>query len=373
MIVFVSDTHFGAKANNKDLFERKMQFFEKQFFPYILQHKENIEAVIHCGDLMHNRKWVDNFILQSVKSRFTDFFEREKINLYLLMGNHDTYFKNSREYNSLDFNFREYNYITIINKPITTTIGKYKIGFSPWIIEKREFRNIPKNVDVLVGHFEIKEFLFENPNQFQTKDGIQTILDYFKEYKIVMSGHFHNTCRRENIMYVGAPYQMDWGDFNRKKGFYILKDDFNIEFVENETSPKFIRICYYEEGGVVQYRIKGIEKYKDRYIKSCDVSQIAANNYCNLIVKSTSKQQILEDNYRLLSLKSKDGYQIETIDENAIFTTESLETESLDEKDIPGFMKSFIDVSTFDPSIDKQILFNMMVGIHEQANTIREE
>jgi len=57
-----------------------------------------------------------------------------------------------------------------------------------------------------------------------------------------MSGHFHTREEREykkgKIVYLGNPYQMDFGDTKQTKGIYILNlSDSEYKFIKNDVSP----------------------------------------------------------------------------------------------------------------------------------------
>ena len=64
-IAVINDTHFGVKNDSLFFLEESLNFFEKQFFPYLLQN--NIRTVLHLGDLMDRRKYVNFFTLNQFK------------------------------------------------------------------------------------------------------------------------------------------------------------------------------------------------------------------------------------------------------------------------------------------------------------------
>ena len=44
----------------------------------------------------------------------------------------------------------------------------------------------------------------------------------FSKFDMVFSGHFHTKSNDDKIHYLGAPYQMNWNDYDDQKGFHIL-------------------------------------------------------------------------------------------------------------------------------------------------------
>jgi DNA repair exonuclease SbcCD nuclease subunit len=66
---------------------------------------------------------------------------------------------------------------------------------------------------------------------------------------LTITGHFHHREERKykegTILYVGSPYQEDWGDFGTTKGLYILDlSDLSYSFIENDISPRYMRLQY---------------------------------------------------------------------------------------------------------------------------------
>lgn len=98
-IAFICDTHFGARNDSPFFLDNALTFFEKQFFPYLKEN--NITEVIHLGDFFDRRKYVNFNTLSSVRKRFINKFDEENIKLHVTIGNHDTYFRNTNDLNSL--------------------------------------------------------------------------------------------------------------------------------------------------------------------------------------------------------------------------------------------------------------------------------
>jgi hypothetical protein len=64
----------------------------------------------------------------------------------------------------------------------------------------------------------------------------------------IITGHFHFRDHRvynekQYVLYLGAPYQMDFGDRSQQRGVSIIDTDtMSVTFVENTISPKHFRI-----------------------------------------------------------------------------------------------------------------------------------
>ena len=96
-IALITDTHFGARNDNANFNEYFYKFYEGVFFPYLHQH--NIKTCIHLGDVMDRRKFVSYRIAKDFRERFILPFNELDINLHMLVGNHDTFYKNTNDVN----------------------------------------------------------------------------------------------------------------------------------------------------------------------------------------------------------------------------------------------------------------------------------
>ena len=105
-IALLTDTHFGARGDSLVFFDYMMEFYDNVFFPYLSEN--NITTMIHLGDVVDRRKFINFNILHGMRSRFIERLQNEKIESHVIIGNHDTYFKNTNDINSMneliDFN-----------------------------------------------------------------------------------------------------------------------------------------------------------------------------------------------------------------------------------------------------------------------------
>ena len=98
-IAIIGDTHFGARNDNVNFSEYFYKFYEEQFFPYLKEN--NIKHCIHLGDIMDRRKYVSYRTVKEFREKFIQPFIDLEVELHILVGNHDTYFKNTNEVNSV--------------------------------------------------------------------------------------------------------------------------------------------------------------------------------------------------------------------------------------------------------------------------------
>lgn len=367
MIVLITDSHFGTKGFSKSLFEMQMNYFEKELFPFLL--KNQIKYVIHLGDLVHNRNIMDLYILSEFKRKFLSFFDNNKINLYCMIGNHDIYFKNT-----LDYNFHEtaglnnYKYINIIKSPTIIQFGQYKFGLIPWMISEDQKIPSPADVHVLCGHLEIRDALMWGT--IYSKRGVE--FSKFDGYKLVLTGHFHAQSKIGNVQYLGTQYQLNWMDYNNIKGFWTL-DEYTLEmkFHENLTSPKHLKIYYFEEDSGVIWKIGGLKKDPiDATFEQ--VQQYTSGNNIKLIIKKMLNNDLFMKYFETLNKNSQE--KIDVLNESSViedfnFSKYEVDIKENDDIDLLSLMKGFIENSSFTKDVDKKELLNSIEILYEDART----
>ena len=73
------------------------KFYRDVFFPYLLENK--IDTILHLGDYYDNRKTINFKALHHNRKIFLDKLREYGMTMDIILGNHDTYFKNTNELN----------------------------------------------------------------------------------------------------------------------------------------------------------------------------------------------------------------------------------------------------------------------------------
>ena len=262
-VALITDTHFGARNDNQNFNEYFFQFYENQFFPYLKEH--NITDVVHLGDVMDRRKYVSYRIAKDFRERFIDKFEG--INLHMLVGNHDTFYKNTNEVNSLQelVDGRHKN-ITVYEKSTEVEFDGCKILFVPWINTENMSHTMKmlqtSDAQICMGHLEL--------NGFEMQRGL--FMDHgwdkqeFKRFDMVMSGHYHHKSDDGQIFYLGTPYEIYWNDWNDPKGFHVF--DTEKRELERIVNPYTIYSkIYYDDTVSIFDDNHDMSAYKNKYVK----------------------------------------------------------------------------------------------------------
>ena len=259
-IALITDTHFGARNDNINFNEYFFEFYENQFFPYLKEH--DITDVIHLGDVMDRRKYVSYRIAKDFRERFINQFEN--YNFHMLVGNHDTFYKNTNAVNSLqELVDGRYENITVYEEATEVEFDGCKILFVPWINADNMNHTMKmlkqSDAQIVMGHLEL--------NGFEMQKGM--VMDHgwdkqeFNRFDMVMSGHYHHKSDDGQIYYLGTPYEIYWNDWNDPKGFHVF--DTEKRELERIVNPRTIfSKIYYDDSQEINH---DMSLYKNKYVK----------------------------------------------------------------------------------------------------------
>jgi DNA repair exonuclease SbcCD nuclease subunit len=230
-----SDIHLGL-SQDSPIFHKIALDFAKWASDYY--RVKNIEEIIIPGDIFHNRSQISVETL-TVARQFFDYFK--DFTIYISTGNHDCFKKDSSDINSITLLDGWENIHIIDKEPLVLETNYNKtLGLVPW---GTELNNFPK-CDVIFAHLEIVSFYM---NSYKVCEHGFSFKDLFKYAPVIISGHFHKMDHRGyndgEIVYLGSPYQHNFGDVGDSRGIYIYDvQQNNFEFIENKISPKHIKI-----------------------------------------------------------------------------------------------------------------------------------
>jgi DNA repair exonuclease SbcCD nuclease subunit len=224
-----TDLHLGVHQNSITWHNIALEWAD--WFIQELKSKD-VKKIIFTGDFFHSRSEISVNTIQAA-ANFLDKFKDFK--LYMIPGNHDCYYKDKANIHSLSI-LKGYDNITVFDEVSTLDIGEHKVTFCPWGYESEDI----DNCSALFGHFEIETFKMNAHKLCEV--GVKP-KDLLKKSPLIFSGHFHLNEEREykegKIIYVGSPFQLDFGERDCRKGYYILTFDDKIkyDFYDNTISP----------------------------------------------------------------------------------------------------------------------------------------
>jgi DNA repair exonuclease SbcCD nuclease subunit len=260
-VALITDSHFGIRKGSQIFHDYFAEFYHGTFFQYLDRH--NIDTVVHLGDCFDVRKGIDYWSLDWAKTNFFNPLRDRGIDLHLIVGNHDIFYKETLSINSAVLNLAEYDNIAIYAGPQTVTIKGTDVFMVPWICTGNAERFAQEldasSASVSMGHLELAGF-YANKD-YQCQHG--TDAKIFSKFDRVFSGHFHKKSTSGNITYLGNPYQLYWNDEGDTRGFHIFDmETYELEFIENPHTM-FHKIYYNEES----QKLINPHKAKNTYVK----------------------------------------------------------------------------------------------------------
>lgn len=195
------DIHYGLKQNSRLHLDDCHRFVDW----FIAEAKaRGAETCIFLGDWSHHRASINvatmNASWKDLK-KLNDNFEK----VYFITGNHDLYYKDKRELNSVEF-ARELPNFVMVDEPFIQD----NVAIIPWLVGD-EWRKIAKlKTKYLFGHLELPFFKMNAMVEMPDHGGLNAELLRAPEY--VFSGHFHKRQYKNNIHYIGNAFPHNYAD-----------------------------------------------------------------------------------------------------------------------------------------------------------------
>jgi len=350
-IAVINDTHWGARNDNAVIADFIIKFYREVFFPYLKEN--NIKTIFHLGDVTDRRKYINYVTAKNLEDNFMKVCHEQGIELYMIAGNHDTFYKNTNDVNSLNqlYGNSKYDNIHLYwKRPVELEMDGCNIMLSPWICSENEqetYEMFTKTkAQILMGHFEIAGF--EMDKGHICDHGMDKKV--FHKFDSVYSGHFHQPSKHGNISYLGAPYEMTWNDYDCKRGFNVF--DTNTREMTHVRNPfrLFHKIMYDDANMTIED------------VANLDTS-LLTNTFIKVIVQNKENPYIFDlflDRIQKAGAADikvvEDHMNLDVIDDDAL----------IDEaQDTMTILKQYID--NLETSADKVKLENFLRGLHSEA------
>ena len=283
-LVLLNDTHFGCRNDSPAFIEYQNKFYDEVFFPYIIEN--NITTLIHLGDVVDRRKFINHNTAHNFREKFWNRLANLKIDTHIIIGNHDTYYKNTNEVNAIE-NLNVGPDIKIYTQPREVEFDGTKIQFLPWICDDNYDDSIHaidhSNADICFGHLEIKGF--EMHGGHVNQHGLES--NQFRRFEKVLSGHFHKKSDNGHIHYLGTQYEITWSDYKCPKGFHVF--DTNTRELERIENPNRIFKKFIYDDTKYDYTHQRLEGYNNCFVKLI-VSQKTNDDMYNKLIEKFYNQ-----------------------------------------------------------------------------------
>ena len=96
-ILLITDQHFGVRNDNQSFLDHYRKFYGEIVLPFVDAHK--IDTVIALGDTFDKRRSINFMSLEAAKEMWFNPLAERNVQMHMLVGNHDIYYKNTLRVN----------------------------------------------------------------------------------------------------------------------------------------------------------------------------------------------------------------------------------------------------------------------------------
>ena len=344
-VAIINDTHCGVKNGSDVFLKNAKQFYTNVFFPYLKEH--NIDTIIHLGDYFEHRKYVNFKALNQNKKMFLDILRERGIHMSIIPGNHDVYYKNTNELNSLRELLSQNSFsVSIYEDPIDLKVAEMTIGMVPWICPENEDRCLEflehSKSNIIMGHFELGGF------QYMANAGIQSHgmdRSKLKRFEAVYSGHYHTKSTQDNVTYLGTQLELTWNDAGDPKHFHVFNTNTREITPVRNPYTLFERITYDEENPI-QLR-----------------ESLIANKYIKIVV--ISKKNLFEFDKFLEKVYNFNPHEVKIIETFEEYAGDSVDDEKISTANTQTLLNEYVDAT--ETNLDNDKLKKMLQELYVEA------
>ena len=324
-IFVLGDLHLGIRNNSIEWSEIQSTYLIDHFIKQI--EAEGFDPaqdiLVQVGDWNHVREST-NVRIYKLSLKIAEVFSRKfKRGVFVILGNHDVYYKDRTDTHSLEGFDKIHDNFHIFEEPEILTINSHKFLMLPWIESLEKLKNeVLKNssANYVFCHADFKGFNFNKVQKLEHGLDQEDVSTFNRIY----SGHIHIRQEKGNVLYVGTPYEMDRGDRNNTKGFYVLDvsgKKVTEKFIENNFSPKYIRFEIFDLLKLAPTEIQKnfVNNFVDIMIESEFSKKFPISQFIELI-KNYGHRRLDFIHYSHEQLKNKSDIELDSSYEYNIFT-----------------------------------------------------
>lgn len=229
--------------------EEKRQTYKKLFEE--IQKWAKVDSgrktVICCGDLTDVGNRVSNKILKDAKRFFME-LEELGVETHLILGNHD--FQGSRGNYVPVLLTQKTHHPFVTQLHISPVVKNMRSGtkalFIPYYKEEDELKEVMKKLttdgeEIIFMHNDLPGAVYPNGRHVKGDDWLFEDFEPDAKRPMVFSGHIHKhqVLRNGEVVYIGSPYQINFGEEGEEKGVILLNSKTKSWMRVSISAPEF--------------------------------------------------------------------------------------------------------------------------------------
>ena len=349
-LAILTDTHAGVKNGSDVFLDYTERFYNEVFFPKCLE--QGIKHILHLGDYFEHRKYVNYKVLARNREMFLDRLSEYDMTMDIIPGNHDVFFRNTNSLCSLTELLQYHSdRVQVYMSPVVRDYDGLSVALLPWISAENYAESCAfietASAPVLCAHLELSGFEMMKGAP-AVSHGMSS--EIFSRYEMVLSGHYHTKSSRDNIHYLGVPYEITWADCNDPKYFHILDTSTReLEQIRNNITL-FNRIVYDDSLDTAP---------------TIDAKQVSGT-YVKVVV-AAKKDPYLFDRY-IDSINAAEPFDLKIVESFSEYSADSVDDESLEVSDTPSLLSSYVDAIETD--LDKTRIKSKLQELYIESQLI---
>lgn len=232
-----TDLHLGKKGNSDTHNQDVIDFIE---WAMEIGKEQHCSHLVFLGDWHDDRTRLDARTLNYSQSALEYIDSQDWLqHAWFLIGNHDLFYRHKRDVHSLPHT-NPLQKIELIQEPKEED----DFLFLPFLFDEEYDKHLKESkAKYVFGHLEFKDFIVTGSN-YRMESGPDA--SQYKKPDFIMSGHFHKRQSKNNIVYIGNGFPMDFGDAgDTQRGVAILdtreSGDERLNFIDWEESPSYVK------------------------------------------------------------------------------------------------------------------------------------
>lgn len=393
-----TDCHLGLKNSSTSRLNIVISVF-REIIGTI--KSEGISNVIFCGDAFHDRRAIDVNVLNIGHKLFSTLAKYCKV--YLIVGNHDCHFKSQTSVNSVNI-FNGVGNIFVIDEATECTLNGSKCLLVPWLSDLSKY---PENsFDMMFGHFNINsKYLIASYIEDHSKDisndalvsrisedemlagkieNLESLSDgerhksgdliddfvtKVRENGFIYAGHIHNhkefVARKRNFIFIGSPYQQNFGEMQSVDGFYVLDELNQRTFHHIDNVPVFRKLFISQimRDGIENFDFSCVKGNIVRRVIDLDIDRLSESKINQKIMDFSPYEELLpEYEIQIGNGEDKEEVNNETLD--------LIKKSKLDY--IRKYIDNIDDKSLQESNLDRDVLFDVLKSYYDKAEELRK-
>lgn len=224
-----TDIHFGLKSNSQTHNDDCLAFVK---WATAKARAEGCDTCLFLGDWHNNRASI-NIVTLNYSIRALEHLNENFDNVYFIPGNHDLYYRDKRDIQSVEW-ARHLPNIHIINDWFTSG----GVTIAPWLVADDHKKIRKLKGEYMFGHFELPGYMMNA--MVKMPDHGELCGDDMQGFNHVFSGHFHKRQTQRNVTYVGNAFPHNYADAgDDERGLTILEWGKDPEYHAWPDQPKY--------------------------------------------------------------------------------------------------------------------------------------